>query len=175
MADRLRLFRTAQHKVIVLRTVIGRIQQPDLLQQIASHRKQMTDIIVALQQRHTEIRLEMRPKISCAAPVDLVLICIDRIEPRLCLDGLCHLIERIHRQHIIMICKDNKVSFRLPDRFIRIPGNTTVFCKLHIAHTPILCILLFHKCSDRRIGTAVRQHKLQSAVGLLQHRINDFP
>ena len=39
MADRLRLFRTAQHKVIVLRTVIGRIQQPDLLQQIASHRK----------------------------------------------------------------------------------------------------------------------------------------
>ena len=83
MADLLRLLRTTENEVIILRSVVFLTEAAHLRCQIVADYKQMADIVDAAEQIDIEIRLKMRIKQSAAVHIQLILIRIEAVTSRM--------------------------------------------------------------------------------------------
>ena len=139
MADLLCILCTAENKVVILGSVIFRPETADFIEQFFFHHKQMADIVDARQQVRIEIRLEMRVKQFISIHVKLVLIGIEDIAVFILIQFFRALKERVRCQTVIMIRKNNEITFCHLKGGIRISGDTAVFPQYLIADS---CIFL---------------------------------
>ncbi len=172
MVNAARRLTAPQHKIIILRPVIRPVEQPNLLLDTPAHRKQVADIIVAAQQLHTEIRLEMRPKIRLPAAVHLVLVRVDHASLRVRLHCRRQLIDCVNRQHIIVIGKYQKIPIRHPDRSIRIVRDATVLFETAVFDPRLLCIAAVNIPLYRVLAAPIRKAELNILISLIQNRID---
>ena len=133
MADLLCILCTAENKVVILSSVIFRPETTDFIEQFFFHHKQMADIVDARQKIRIKIRLEMRVKQFISIHVKLVLIGIEDIAVFILSQFFRALKERIRCQTVIMIRKNNEITFCHLKGGIRISGDTAVFPQYLIA------------------------------------------
>ena len=133
VADLLCILCTAENKVVILGSVIFRPETADFIEQFFFHHKQMADIVDARQKIRIKIRLEMRVKQFISIHVKLVLIGIEDIAVFILIQFFRALKERIRCQTVIMIRKNNEITFCHLKGGIRISGDTAVFPQYLIA------------------------------------------
>ena len=93
----------------------------------------MADIVDARQQVRIEIRLEMRVEQFIPIHVKLVLIGIEDIAVFILIQFFRALKERVRCQTVIMIRKNNEITFCHLKGGVRISGDTAVFPQYLIA------------------------------------------
>ena len=133
VTDLLCVLRTAENKVVILGSVIFRPKTADFIEQFFFHHKQMADIVDARQQVRIEIRLEMRVEQFISIHVKLVLIGIEDIAVFILIQFFRALKERVRCQTVIMIRKNNEITFCHLKGGVRISGDTAVFPQYLIA------------------------------------------
>ena len=133
MADLLCVLRTAENKVVILRSVILCPEAANFIEQSFFHHKQMADIVDARQKVRIKIRLEMRVKQLISIHVKLVLVGIEDVAVFILIQFFRALKESVRCQAVIMICKYNEITFRHLKGSVRISGDTAVFPQYLIA------------------------------------------
>ena len=82
----LRRLSASKNKIIILSTVIGRIQHTHLINQTLFDDEQMADVVDRPQEIRIEIRLHIRLHILLA-DADLILIAVEELGRRILADG----------------------------------------------------------------------------------------
>ena len=107
---RLHRLHTAENKIIILSSVKLRTEQPHLIHHVSSHYKQMADIVHRTEKIGVVIRLEMRLEKFMAVHGHFVLVRIEKPDLSVLIYGLYTLVQRVRRQHVVMIGKGDKIS-----------------------------------------------------------------
>ena len=160
--------RTAENKIIILRTVVLRTETTGFFCNFPAYNKEMTNIIVGSQKMQIETRFEMRLEIFGKISPYLVLIGIKNINGRILFQTDRNLKECIRRKQIIMVHKSDKLSCRCSKRCVRILCNTDIFRNQNIFHARILFGILFQHtrhCLVLRAG--ISDHQLPVRIALL--------
>ena len=174
MINALRLLRTAENEIIILRAVIFMAEAAGLFQKFPLHNKQMADIIDAAKQILVKIRFKMRIKQSAAVHIQLILIGIDHITLRMLVDSGSYFKQGMLRQSIVMICQNDKIAGCHFQRRIGIAGNTQIVPQILTAEAAVLFHILLHDpVNDLSLArrTSICHTDLPIPVGLGQNRI----
>ena len=123
---RLHRLHTAENKIIILGPVKLRTEQSHLIHHVSSHYKQVADIVHRAEKIRVVIRFKMRLKEFMSVHGHFVLVGIKKPDLPVLVQGLYALVQRVRRQHIVMIGKGDKISrgrlhtrvgvFRNPER-----------------------------------------------------------
>ena len=162
---RLHRLHTAENKIIILGPVKLRTEQPHLIHHVSSHYKQMADIVHRAEKIRVVIRLEMWLKEFMPVHGHFVLVGIEKPDLPVLIQGLYALIQRVRRQHVVMIGKGDKISRgRLHTRVgvFRDPESPAV---AHHAD-PLIRSLQLVQQSGKRRRFAASVGKAQFPVGI---------
>src|SRR5215217_6582035 len=108
--------RNPKQEIVILCAVELRTEPTDLLNNFATHRGQMSYVIVRKKQIGRPIRLKHRRLKTIVA--QLVLIGVNQVGIRMCLQKFCDLKKRIGLEHVIVIEKSEPLAAGERDRVI---------------------------------------------------------
>ena len=120
----------------------------------------------------------MRIEQRAAVHIQLILIGIDHVAVRVFVDGLCHLIERMLWDGVVMVGQNDEISLRHPEGRVGVAGNAQVISQLRHMEAAVLLGVLCHDAAHNRALTlraSVGHAYLPVSVGLGQNGVQHLP
>ena len=114
----------AQHQVVVLRTVMARVERAGLAQRARFHHQQVAHVVHAEQQAVVPVRLERGVR-EDAIRVHLVLVRVQH-PGRAVGGGLHHRLQRHVHQHVVMVEEGDPLAARGGDGGVGCPADAAV-------------------------------------------------
>ena len=156
MRNLVRCLGTAEHQVMILTAVKALPQAADFLHQFPANYRQVADVVAAAQIIRAVIRLIVGLVVPSTVFIHLVFIGENHI--RLILqDSLCHLIQGICCQQIVVVTKGNPSSFCHADGQVGVAGDAFVNFSMHHMDAAVLGTDGIQRffCGTFRAGTVI--------------------